>query len=81
MGELPDELSVAMDEVAETSWLMNLLTGKGDDAKQTEGQASIRIQLKASGNVTHMSMSQQDGSAITTGLALQFRDSLVKLLQ
>ncbi|MCW8854880.1 MAG: outer membrane protein assembly factor BamC [Gammaproteobacteria bacterium] len=81
VGEIPKELAAERDELSESSWLMNLLTGNNSEPSNDDGQLNITIQLQAKGNVTNLKLSHTDGRNITSGLPVQFRNSLVKLLQ
>lgn len=78
VGEIPKELVAEKDEIAESSWLMNMFKGKNADATDS---VKLSMSVQASGNVTRMLLQHADGQAITSGLSAQFKDSLVKLLQ
>ena len=81
VAELPKELEAEKDELAESSWLMKLLKDEDSEHSNQNGSVSINISLQSAGNVTRMHMSHVDGTAITSGKAEDFRNSLVKLLQ
>ena len=81
VGELPKELAAERDELSESSWLMSIISGNDKEPSSDHGQLNITIQLQAKGNVTNLKLSHADGRSITSGLPVQFRNSLVKLLQ
>lgn len=81
VGEIPKELAAERDELSDSSWLMNLLSANDSGQSNEYGNLNITINLQANGNTTRMSLSHTDGKNITSGLAAQFRSSLVKLLQ
>ena len=81
VGEIPKELAAERDELSESSWLMNLLSGNDVEQSNEDGQLNVTINLQAKGNVTRMRLSHTDGQNITSGLSAQFKSSLVKLLQ
>jgi len=80
LGKVPQELKVEQDELAQSSWLMNMFKGTGDSNGPVK-VASLSMHVKASGNVTRMQLQHADGRHITTGLPAEFKDSLVKLLK
>ena len=81
VGELPEALITERDELAESSWLMNLFKGTDTEHSDQKGRVNIALKLQPSGNVTHMQISHVNGDRITTGLSAQFRDSLIMMLK
>ncbi len=78
VGKIADNLKVEeKDELAESSWIMNLFSSSEDEAKAVD----IRLQLKPMKESSQLRLSLKDGSPIKSGLAESFTNSLVALLK
>lgn len=83
-----DELNIQEDELTKTSWIMQLLTGKGDDSVDGENRQyrlvlsnlgdSVQILVKDAQN---SQTTDDDGSTHSTALTEQLRNLLVEYLE
>ena len=74
------QIGAERDELAESSWLMQWLTGSGDDYANDEDR-QFRLTFKAVDGVINMAILRPDGEAAESVLAEQFRKSLAIELQ
>ena len=81
VGEVADKLVEEKDELAESSWLMNLFSSNDKESKDEKGRISIFVTLKQSSNFARMKISLQNDGAIVDGLPEKFRMCLVGLLK
>ncbi len=78
VAKIDDKLKVdEKDEIAESSWLASLFSSSKEDSKPV----TIRMQLDAQDNVTRLTLTLADGSAIKDGLAESFKNSLIALIK
>jgi outer membrane protein assembly factor BamC len=81
VGEVAEELIEEKDELAESSWLMNVFSGDDEVTKDEKGRMSVFVSLKESKNSTYMLLSLDDNKNIIGGRAEKFREALITLLK
>jgi len=79
--ELMKELVVEKDELAESSWMMNMFSGDKEISKDEEGRISIFLTLKESNSSTHMQLLLENNQPIISGQANKFKAGLISLLK
>lgn len=81
VGEMVNELVKEKDELSESSWLMNLMADDDDALQDEQGRVSVLINLKESGESTHMQLSLADNHPIVGGMGNKFKQGLIGLLK
>lgn len=76
-----EQLELEQDEIAESSWLMQLISGSADDDFKNDSDRNFNIKLSRRNGVVLLEILQQDGEPAENVLAEQFRKALAIELQ
>lgn len=76
-----EQLELEKDEIAESSWLMQLISGSSDEDFKSDSGRQFNLKLTPRNGVVLLEILQQDGAPAESVLAEQFRKSLAIELQ